>query len=345
MEKEVFVENSIKECDILVVGNGIAARCLLWEMTRHEKFVDKIILHVADNDKYPDCSTRTTSVVSLGAHSKGISPLGDLLCDSGDFFQDFVQEFNPLGVYPSKQFYICPDKEDSNKYAQFLKRYLDNNTDNMESKFSVSGVSRDSFIIKPEELFAWQEKEFQNKLKNYSFFKGDISELKNNQAMVRDKNKIHFKQLFLCTGAYTPFIFENKHLPNGKPVSGSYYIWENINLFNEDLVLSKGHFNIIYRNNSNELLFGGTSQEGFIHEHNLHELEENYNVFKEIFNSLKLPEISDANIFTGIRHKGKKRMPFFGKVQDDIYALNALYKNGFSFPFYGAQQIIKSIID
>ena len=53
-----------------------------------------------------------------------------------------------------------------------------------------------------------------------------------------------------------------------------------------------------------------------------------------------LPAFSQAKIYTGLRHLGYKRMPFWGKVGEKTFAVHSLYKNGLSLSFLAANDLI-----
>ena len=100
-----------------------------------------------------------------------------------------------------------------------------------------------------------------------------------------------------------------------------------------------GHFNIIYRDFSNELLFGGTSNEGLIFEADLVTLRSKYEQMSRLFKGLGLPSALEAKAHIGIRHKGKKRLAYMDKCEEGIFVINSLYKNGFTFSFLAAKKV------
>jgi len=333
------VENSTNHFDIIVVGNGIAAHCLLWDIAKLNKSLR--ILRIYDDQAFPSCTTRTTSVVSMDVHKKGMSHLGDILVNSHEAFKRFVDTYKPSGVYEAKQFYVFDETMDEQRKSQYLSRYGNVIVD----VFGAKGVYKNSYVIKPELLIQFMEEAISASRLEITHKIARVDKIEN-KTVFSEAKSFSFKNLILATSAYTNLFYSNHALPQGKPVSGSYYIWNNIDLdkyFNQSTVLSKGHFNIIYRSDSKELLFGGTSKEGLIFENHVMELESEYTKLKAFFLGIDLPSIGEAQSFTGIRHKGKKRIPFADKVEDNIYVMNALYKNGFSFPFFGSSKIVQEL--
>ncbi|EPZ51301.1 FAD dependent oxidoreductase [Bacteriovorax sp. BAL6_X] len=303
-----------KYYDYIVVGDGIAGRAILYFLTK--KYPNAKIAQVFDDEGFPACSTRTTSVVSFGLFEEGISKLGDILFHAHEFLKNFVEKEQPPGVYSCKQYYLPPNiKDDPLKFKQFEARY---GTDFVNFK-NQKMVAKDAYVINPRELLG--------------FFKSDVKIIKARVTAV-NKGEVqtslgHFEatKIILATSAYTSLIFKDKNLPEGKPVKGTYFSWD-IDLNEDSFVLSRGHYNLIYRAQDNLLLFGANSIEGLSHLHSPKEVYEKLEIFQDLFPEFS--KLDKPNIHTGIRHKGKRRTPFCGEVREGIYALNALYKNGWS---------------
>jgi len=79
------------------------------------------------------------------------------------------------------------------------------------------------------------------------------------------------------------------------------------------------------------------------------ELEPIFNGVKQIYNYLSetlifdLPDFQEFRKITGIRHKGFERMPYWGEIATNIYAISGLYKNAYTFAYQAASDIKKSI--
>jgi len=319
----------------VVVGDGIAARCLLWHIASDEEYCkSKKILHIASDDFYPACTKRTTSVVSYGSHQKGISELGDLLVDSLEAFDQFISINSPDGITLSSQFYLFPKSEE--KIEQFKSRYNDFSI--FEGNQCAVGPCA---IINSKELNEWFKKGFSEKFKHYTNLEDIVVNLDklSSSLNTRENGTILFRKAIVCTGAYTSLLHQDRILADGKAVSGSYFEWRDIELNRDSFVLSQGHFNIIYRAHEKLMLFGGTSFDGMVFDHYKKELRDNYLAMSSYLPGLDLPDIQQAKVLTGIRHKGKKRMPQFIN-EGNILFFNGLYKNGFSFPFFFAKKLL-----
>ncbi|MGI4992780.1 FAD-dependent oxidoreductase [Halobacteriovorax sp. GFR7] len=303
-----------KNFDYIVVGDGIASRAILYFLTK--RYPSAKIAQVFDDEAFPACSTRTTSVVSFGLFEEGISKLGDILFHAHEFLKDFVERNQPPGVYTAKQYYLPPNiKEDPLKFKQFEARY---GTDFVNFK-NQKMVAKDAYVINPHDFLG--------------SFKTDVKKI-NARVTAVNKGEVQTSlgsfnahKIILATSAYTSLIFKDKNLPEGKPVKGTYFTWD-IDLNEESFVISRGHFNLIYRAHDKMLLFGANSIEGLNHLHSPKEVYEKLEIFQDLFP--EFTKLERPMIHTGIRHKGKRRTPFCGEVSEGIYALNALYKNGWS---------------
>lgn len=311
--------------DYVIVGDGIAARCVLHHLSLDKNLSKKSILQVASDSLQPACSLRTTSVVSSGLHQKGLSELGDLICDSLDSFLEYYQKFSPKGVYPAKQYSIGDRVKPSTVF------------------YNTACFESDCFQIHADVFLDDLKARSLARLDNFKFQNDACLEINQEKKTIytQSKSMITYDKLILCTGAYTCMLLKEEVLTDGKPVAGSYYQWSDIK-FDESFVISKGHFNIIYRKENESMLFGGTSLEGLVFVDNVVELNDAYYDLLKLFPTINFPDIDKAQVFTGIRHKGKKRLPQL-RVIGDISVLNCLYKNGFTFAFHLAHQLISKL--
>ena len=324
----------MQKFDIIIVGNGIGAHVLLYELAKSQKFLDKKILHIYDSIIFPECSLNTTSVVSCDIHKKGISPLGDLLVDSLEDFQKTMTSF-PNSYEKVHQDYLFVEDESQEKKDRFFERYGSDLID----KYDAKVVSNRAFLVYSKLLLNDLFHSFQQL--DITTIKSSVSKVEKGSVSVFDK-KYFSNKIILCTGAYTSF-FKNSFdtFNGGKSVSGSYLIFKDVQ-FKESFVCSKGHYNLIYRKKYNELFFGGTSYEGHIHSHNTKELMENFDSF---MSRVHLDfDRDNFEVRTGLRHKCSKRLPVANEVSEGIAVFSGFYKNGFTFPFHLAPRLINSFL-
>jgi hypothetical protein len=104
-------------------------------------------------------------------------------------------------------------------------------------------------------------------------------------------------------------------------------------------VIEEIHF--IYRKEAQDFLLGATTtnnQLNFLHD--IQGMKDQYLRFKKYTEGvITLPEFDSGELITGIRHKGQKRTPFWGKVNQDIYAIWGLYKNAWTMAFTAGKDL------
>ncbi|RZF20700.1 FAD-binding oxidoreductase [Halobacteriovorax vibrionivorans] len=307
-----------KDFDYIVIGDGVAARSILYFLTR--KFPDSRICQLFDNDAFPPCSINTTSVVSMGLFAEGLSKLGDILFHAHEFIDTFFKQEGIQGVHPATQYYLPPDiKEDPLKFKQFEARY----GTNFENFKGLQTVAKDAYLINPQVFLGWLKAQYEDKI---------ISRVQRVTELPKTNAKV-----ILATSAYTSLFYKNKNLPEGKPVKGTFFSWNNFKA-DKSFVLSRGHYNLVYRKEDEILLFGANSIEGLCQLHSPKEVYEKLTIFEGDLPELK--QLGSPQIHTGIRHKGKRRTPFCGEVEEGVYALTGLYKNGWSAGISLAKELV-----
>lgn len=314
--------------DYIVIGDGIVGRAILYFLTR--KFPQARIAQIANEEAFPSCTRRTTSVVSMGIFEEGISMLGNLLHQAHEFFEDFVKQNSPDGVISCKQYYLPPEiSQDPLKFKQFESRY--------GSEFvtfkNLKAVAKNSYVINPAKFLTFLEGSYAC---DVEFINARVSSLSKGEVRTLEET-YYTDKVIVATSAYTSLFFKDRNLPEGKPVKGTYFTWD-IDLNEESFVISQGHYNLIYRDEDKLLLFGANSVDGFNHLHATKEVRDKFSHFLSL-----MPELSSLGtpqVETGIRHKGKKRTPYMGEVSDSIYAVTGLYKNGWSAGISLADQLV-----
>jgi hypothetical protein len=134
------------------------------------------------------------------------------------------------------------------------------------------------------------------------------------------------------------------YIEHCKPVSGSFLELKEASKYgikfdrSFSFAIELNHF--IYRHEEDLLQIGASSINRDTTElPRTKELEEIYQVFTEETH-FKIPGFSDFTQRSGIRHKGYRREPFWGKIDDaGLYAICGLYKNAFSFSFLAALEL------
>lgn len=338
--------------DLVIIGNGIFANVFLHEINQHvNKSQNFKIAKVYSEELAPNCSLRTTSTVSQNGIEEGVSHLGDLLLKSYLAFEAFHQINKNCGIYPVKQFLFSLDEDHHQKLS---RRYQNNMRVISHSVFPENkmGIVLDSYIVVPEEMFAYFHQQDKNYLLDeFSKMAESIEEIDGMVSITfSDKSVIKAKKVLLATGAYSRinthlFAQTNFHekIKLTKIVAGSYLIKKFD--YPTDLYFTINGHNLVYRKSSQELIIGSTSVEGAVTAPDLVSLKAIFETVKSAI-SLEIGSFSDYQVVTGLRHKGQKRMPFFGPItkSENIWFFNGAYKNGWSLPFYLAKEKVNLFI-
>ncbi len=330
----------IQKFDLLILGSGICAQSILFELSKSERFdLDSLNIGQVSNDQLTaPCSLNSTSVVSLSGTSKGMSPLGDLIVDSYHYTVDQIKKDFEETFHPATQYFIY----DENKCrAQFLRR----NKEIVDQKifdFDFQGNREDCFILDNVSLMENISKKL-NSL-NLTKLQDTIVDVSKERVVTLMSGERLFAKKIICgLGAYSNHFLkemDHDHLNKSKVVPGDYLVFEDVDLESESIVITMGHFNLVYRAYSKTILIGGTSLREEWNAVDYVELRPLYDFFKKIIP--KLPPFESGHIKTGLRHKGRRRRPFLGEISDSIYSFHGVYKNGFTFSFCMANNFVNN---
>lgn len=309
--------NKKEQYDVIIVGNGIASKIFLFFY--FQKFPESSV-GVIESPLYPSCSIKTTSHVAMAKKVEGSGKLGNLVVESFQAFESFVQSYGPKGVELGKQF-----------------------VDSFEN-------GTPHYFITPNIFFNWLNDQFkENKIE---YFSDHISSINESEGPVtlEGKDIYYSKRVLLASGPGFHQIEINgveKNFYKGfvkRP--GSYWTVDAENYqSNEAWVYTKKKANLIYRKEEHKFLLGGTTNAN-------DELGIDFSTLiewhREYQNELSfLPDFKNGNVDSGIRFRGPKRMPFSGSIPGtrQIYALTGLHKNGFSYPFLLAKKCLDEFVD
>lgn len=334
---------------LVIIGNGIAS----WRVNAalERKFVDWRIVRIAKDEFAPRCSFRTTAINCLRATQKGISPLGDIIVDSYMEFKRFYDSESPDGVDESFEYQIW-DPKNPKESERWEKRFGKG-----ESIQEIEGVvlarpqiavKQEAYIISPENFCRWQDQRLKNTMIVNDHVIGIEKEKRGYQVKTIGGESFFADALFLCAGYMShQFIdlFESEQaidvLNRSKPVRGSYMSAES-KLGDRSFSLAFGKHHLIYRKRDDLLILGSSSENDSSIQ--LPMEDELLHIYRKISGILKdpslLPPFEKWRKFNGIRHKGAKRMPFWGEVGENLYAVHGLYKNAFSFSFLASNEIV-----
>ena len=322
----------MKKYDYIIVGDGVAARCVLAKLVEHNIKAPKTILQISDNVSFPACSERTTSMVPIDVFSQGLSKLGDTLYTAHEYFENSFSKQGHAGVNPVSQYHMPPGREvDPLKQIQFETRF---GSDYMDFR-GINCVRKYAYQVNAPVLLADLKTRFQDEVVS---IKGIVTGAKSGAVSVDNVDYI-CKQVILCTSAYTKFFFQHDDLPEGKGVKGTFLDFQNVDdLGIDSFVLSKGHYNFSYDRGNKSVLFGANSVDSFSHLDTRGPVTQHFKLFSDCLD-IHL-SLEDAKYTTGVRHKGRRRMPVFAEVAPGITVISSLYKNGWALAPYFANEYV-----
>lgn len=329
-------ESNIHNCDLLVIGDGISARTFLNKLHQKKLTSHLKIIQVFQNELAPACSYDSTSFVSLHGIEEGVSELGDLL-RSGYFAfkKDFDDAKNVEGVVKGYH-YVSGD------LSLIEKRFGKEQIQELQipQTKSLIGVKLDSYFVSPIPYLNGLLT-YQNVITRYSDFVVEIR-LEDSLVITQRGQKIYYKKLLVCTGAYTK-IFEkifpsHKSIEHSKVAHGTYWSIPHIDMGETSFTLTLDKSNLIYRSLEKRILIGGTTQSTSMCTPDHTEILKMYQKFLDY---VELPSFNLGKSFVGLRHKGQKRLPFYGEISQNIYGMFATYKNGISLPSFISEELIR----
>ena len=330
---------SDQSVDILVIGNGVSAKALLWELELAD--TKAAILQVSSDKLFPRTSLSSTAIVAKHGMKKGVSPLGDLLVLGVEHFFKNVYSTGLMGI--EKSFFT--DLVTSDEVERMKSRYGVANQIDLgkqiypPSREDLFAVNEECLFINPPVFLSSLDEQFNTPLK-----KKTLVSVKKKTALFNDKSQIHFKKLVLAHGAGL-CLLEGLGFKNSKKISevpGAYLKWD-LNLEVPSFAYGLGGANLIYRKADQCLMLGGTTEKAQVFSPDLVALKNFYEKATS-FGFSALPRFEEARIEIGTRVKGPKRLPLFEEVSEDVFILGAAYKNGWSQAFYGASELLKRLL-
>ncbi len=331
---------------ILVIGDGVAAWCLLSRLSRTNSNITLI-----SSSNYPACSLSSTSINCLRGAQKNVSLLGDLIVDSYHAFERLIHDYNPDGVTEGVEYQIFNEIEKwENRYPEYLNIINDEFLNSVVKNYQYYHPNK-AYFVDPVKLKNWFQSTFSN---NVKYIDQTVASIRVNADKIKvigeETDLGEFDKVYVCANYASKKLLYGLNseidykLDHCKPVAGSYLevdISQCASKFSNDfnLCLDKWHF--IYRPSKGVIQIGSTT------ENNCDSLVANVEELSKIYNhirsntNIELPEFSAFEQRTGIRHKGYKRLPYWGEVAPNLYAIFGMYKNGYSFPFLASEQLVK----
>ncbi|MFT6631977.1 MAG: hypothetical protein ACJAS4_001939 [Bacteriovoracaceae bacterium] len=331
--------------NILTIGDGIAAWCLHEELLK----LDNVkIVNMSAEAQFPACSLRSTSINCLRGTRPGVSALGDLILKSYQKFEVYYKENSPAGIHPSIEYQTWND------VAKWKRRYSSwydvEDKEFLSSKIQGQNFYQynDAYFLEPREMKNWYRKrhgaiEFKEEL---------VKEISDSKKVFTEAAEYKFDIIIMATGYASATLgkgYNEKfdyYLDHCKPVAGTYLeidIKETDLNFDSSFNLAIGPNHFIYRKEQGVIQIGSTNDNrSDDHRPNINGVKQIYNYLSETL-IFDLPDFQEFRKITGIRHKGFERMPYWGEIATNIYAISGLYKNAYTFAYQAASDIKKSI--
>jgi len=356
----------INKKKIVIIGNGISAKCIIFELA--QKYKDSPgsveIIQIASDEFAPRCTTRTTAINCIRGTQRDVSPLGNAILDSYTDFKDWYHIYSPRGVEPTTQVHFW--RSDSKRYDLWLRRFKTyRKADKWESftkdfNKSFCYFESEAYMFVPEIFCEWLDSNssIEKTLINDYVVEIDNKDADNIQVKTQNGLLIEADYICLCTSYMTKnfdHLVESDErrfsLNNTKPVDGTYLKFKQSDFNAEEfdfsksfsLVFEKSH--LIYRKLSGEVLIGATSRNDSMNfMGDMDGIQEHYDhLVEELNGCINMPDFDKAEVLVGIRHKGHRRMPYWGVINKNIYAVWGLYKNAFTMCFSASKDFINSL--
>ena len=262
------------------------------------------------------------------------------MLDSYDEFNLFRQEYKPRGVEKGTEVHFF------NPADKFNKRYPVARDFNGEYpiKDFQKYFSEEAFLISPENLQTWfQEQNKEVELRDLIVLK--LRPEQKGVTVVTNEGEAFFDEVYVATSYISKTLLKgfnsefDTYLSYTKEVAGTYLeidMWKEHPTCSYDL---EGH-HLIFRSEQKKVLIGSTSDQGPV-EHSNQEIKSIYEKINSHYQG-ELPDFDQWTIKTGIRHKGRKRTPYWGEIAPGLFTVCGLYKNGYTFAFKAAKDLIIS---
>lgn len=313
--------------DIIVIGDGIAARTILSALDPSYN-----VLQLYQNKWYPPATLAAGALASTYGARPGLSKLGNLNVDSYQFFKKFIQQMELPWSPATMQYFFKKSNEDENSRQAFQTRWKENGISE-DSQYMLS--QEEAYLIDPVVYMQLLLEKFQAKVQRL-----ETSVMTAEPHKVTDHLGRHYTANYIldCTGAYQDHM--NK---NHKVVFGSYYAIP-YDYTSPSFAWNLNQINILFHSKSSKLVIGATTQNDQSMVADLFKMKNWQHSIDELFAHKGLPAIpwKLAKLNCGLRSKGPKRLPSFHWDQN-TFQISSLYKNGLMYSVWGLQTLGQKI--
>lgn len=315
-----------KDCiltTLAIIGSGILGRSLIYTLAKERKQFEKIVVFHSDKFAFP-CTLHSTAIVAPRGVTAGHSKLGDEILEGFRIFSDHVKLDQPSGVQTITQYSGATTKLD-----QFKQRYPAGKMSRQFLRSETYIATEEAFLIDPKTYGDWllNEALFMDK-DHIEVIEDFVTEvIENERVHVKTHNGLNlsFDKIVFAGGNYNRFWKPSKA---SKPVQGSYFEFNNVDLNEDSFSLTLDGDNLIWNKPLKRLLIGSTTTETNHVLHPVTELEAVYDRLSKAVD-LHLPQMGMGVVKAGLREKASKREPYIVQEGHKIFA-GGLYKNGFT---------------
>jgi glycine/D-amino acid oxidase-like deaminating enzyme len=324
-----------QSCDLLIIGEGLAALGLLEGLSKQTHQFESIV--TLDGETLaPACAFKTTGLVARNGIERNVSALGDLLVDGFEQAQDFFENHHCPGVEKPQVHHYAREGEE---LVKLQRRF---GLEESQKEFSEKG-----YLIDPEQFIPWWKARLEILHEQWESRGGVVTQIEGKTVHLLDGETLSAKKIVIATGAYQallPLHSYNQSKIMGKSIPGHYYHWENVDWGEESKVFGLAGQHLLYRGRTRELLLGGSTEKDGVMAMRENSLKEFYREIAK-FVDQPLPKIELAKLHTGLRQKGQRRHPYCDHLpeQKDHFVLGNYYKNGWSLCFSLGQSMAELI--
>ncbi len=318
-----------KFADLIVVGDGIASRALLYELFK-ERTTPLDVLCLSASEFSSPCSLSSTATVCLDGITKGHSALGDMLVQAYQNFEIFHEQNRLPGVSKGTHRVELASGATPNDREQFLRRYGNN-------------IEMPCYFIHPHQFLKALEQtrvRYENALVTSFQKSGHLWELKDREGRLYVAPKVVW-----AVGSWPK---APQGIPPHQSVMGHYLEYSSVQLGDESWSLDikgEGGLKVIYRAREHELLVGTVSEKSRVETPDWALLTRKLNWAKRRFPEIPWDTLGPHKARVGSRARGKGMQPFWGPVegQEGLWAVANFYKNGWSYAFLAARQLASAL--
>lgn len=287
---------------------------------------------------------------------RGISSLGDLLVDAFTESSHFFETHRPEGVYRCEHVHLW--QETSVKAPGFFARYQDAWYRDKRIPPLVRPCKQEwvlarnpAYVIDPERYLPFLARQARYD----RVIRETVASVSEDAVHLVSGQCLAFDHLFLCAGQYTRLLsdcFQDvTQLHRTKPVAGTYMEFDLADLDKREFCDPERAFcfdvedvNVVYRPQARTILLGATSR----NDCDSHEPDDGIvalcdQVRTALEGVLTFPDPAKARIRSGVRHKGPRRRPFWGRIAPGISAVYGLYKNAFMTANLAAKELLQEL--